>query len=78
MRLLRRELGGGGVADGVFAVEDGKAVVKRVKVGAEAGSYVVIEQGLVGNEQIVIQGLQNLRPGVPVLASPVTPPVGRS
>ena len=53
-------------------------MVKRVKVGAEAGSYVVIEQGLVGNEQIVIQGLQNLRPGVPVLASPVTPPVGRS
>lgn len=62
----------------VFAVEDGKAVAKRVKVGAEAGAYVVIEQGLVGNEQIVIQGLQNLRPGVPVLASPVTPPVGRS
>lgn len=62
----------------VFAVEDGKAVAKRVKVGAEAGAYVVIEQGLAGNEQIIIQGLQNLRPGVPVLASPVTPPVGRS
>lgn len=62
----------------VFAVEDGKAVAKRVKVGAEAGAYVVIDQGLAGNEQIIIQGLQNLRPGVPVLASPVTPPVGRS
>jgi len=62
----------------VFAVEDGKAVAKRVKVGAEAGSYVAIEQGLVGNEQIVIQGLQNLRPGVPVLASPVTLTTGRS
>jgi membrane fusion protein (multidrug efflux system) len=62
----------------VFAVEDGKAVAKRVKVGAEAGAYVAIEEGLAGNEQIVVQGLQNLRPGVPVLASPVTPPVGRS
>ncbi len=62
----------------VFAVADGKAVVKRVKVGAETGSYIVIEQGLVGNEQIVIQGLQNLRPGVPVLASPVTLTTGRS
>lgn len=62
----------------VFAVEDGKAVAKRVKVGTEAGAYVAIDQGLVGNEQIIIQGLQNLRPGVPVLASPVTPPVGRS
>jgi membrane fusion protein, multidrug efflux system len=62
----------------VFAVEDGKAVVKRVKVGAEAGAYVAIDEGLAGKEQIVIQGLQNLRPGVPVLASPVTLTTGRS
>lgn len=62
----------------VFAVEDGKAVVKRVKVGVQAGSYVAIDQGLSGNEQIVIQGLQNLRPGIPVLASPVTLTTGRS
>ncbi len=62
----------------VFAVEDGKAVAKRVKAGVQAGSYVAIDQGLSGNEQIVIQGLQNLRPGVPVLASPVTLTTGRS
>lgn len=62
----------------VFAVEDGKAVVKRVKIGAEVGAYVVVEQGLAGNEQIVVEGLQNLRPGTPVLASPVTPPTTRS
>ncbi len=63
----------------VFAVEDGKAVVKRVKIGAETGAYVVVDDGLAGNEQIVVEGLQNLRPGTPVLASPVTPPpAGRS
>lgn len=62
----------------VFAVEDGKAVVKRVKLGGELGADVAVEQGLAGNEQIVVEGLQNLRPGVPVLASPVTPPAGRS
>lgn len=62
----------------VFAVEDGKAVVKRVRIGSELGAYVTIDQGLAGNEQIVIEGLQNLRPGVPVLASPVTPPASRS
>jgi membrane fusion protein (multidrug efflux system) len=62
----------------VFAVVDGKAVPKRVKVGAEAGAYVAIDEGLAGNEQIVVQGLQNLRPGVPVLASPVTLTTGRS
>lgn len=62
----------------VFAVEDGKAVVKRLKIGAEAGSFVTVEQGLAGNEQIVVEGMQNLRPGTPVLASPVPAPAGRS
>lgn len=63
----------------VFVVEGGKAVVKRLKVGAEAGAYVVVDQGLNGGEQIVVEGLQGLRPGTPVLASPVAaPPAGRS
>ena len=63
----------------VFVVEDGKAVVKRLKVGAEAGAYVVVDEGLSGGEQVVVQGLQGLRPGSPVLASPVAPPpAGRS
>lgn len=63
----------------VFVVEDGKAVVKRLKIGAEAGPYVVVEQGLAGNEQVVVEGLQGLRPGTPVLPSPVKPPPsGRS
>lgn len=63
----------------VFVVEDGKAVVKRIKIGAEAGAYIVVDQGLSGNEQVIVEGLQGLRPGAPVLASPVTPPpAGRS
>lgn len=62
----------------VFAVEDGKAVVKRVKLGREMGAFVTVDQGLKGGEQIVVQGMQNLRPGMPVIASPVTLPTGRS
>lgn len=63
----------------VFVVEDGKAVVKRLKVGAEAGAYVVVDEGLSGGEQVVVQGVQGLRAGTPVLASPVAPPpAGRS
>lgn len=63
----------------VFAVEGGKAVVKRLKIGGESGAYVVVEDGLAGNEQVVVEGLQGLRPGTPVLPSPVTPPLaGRS
>lgn len=63
----------------VFAVEGGKAVVKRLKIGGESGAYVVVEDGLAGNEQVVVEGLQGLRPGTPVLPSPVAPPLaGRS
>jgi len=55
----------------VFVAEDGKAVVKRLKIGAEIGADVVVDQGLNGGEQVVVQGLQALRPGAPVQAAPV-------
>jgi membrane fusion protein, multidrug efflux system len=54
----------------VFAVEDGKAVVKRIKPGAESGTNVVVEDGLKGGEQIIVEGLQSIRPGQPVQAAP--------
>jgi membrane fusion protein (multidrug efflux system) len=55
----------------VYAVQDGKAVVKRIKTGPEVGAGIAIEQGLSGGEVIVTFGLQFLRPGAPVAASPV-------
>jgi membrane fusion protein (multidrug efflux system) len=55
----------------VFAVQDGKAVVKRVKTGPEVGTGIAIEQGLSGGEQVVVSGLQSLRPGAIVVASPM-------
>jgi len=55
----------------VFVVEDGKAVVRRVKPGAESGTGIVIDQGLSGGEQVIVNGLQSLRPGAAVRASPV-------
>jgi membrane fusion protein (multidrug efflux system) len=56
----------------VFVVEDGKAVVKRIKPGGESGTDVVVQEGLSGNEQVIVEGLQGVRPGSPVKASPVT------
>ena len=56
----------------VFVVEDGKAIVKRVKPGGEIGANVVINDGLKGGEQIIVEGLQSIRPGQPVLAAPVS------
>jgi len=55
----------------VFVVEDGKAVMKRVKPGSESGTNVVIESGLSGGEQVIVEGLQSIRPGVAVRASPL-------
>jgi len=62
----------------VFAVEDGKAVVKRIKTGGESGTNVVVNEGLQGGEQIVVEGLQSLRPGQPVQASPSATSLNRS
>jgi membrane fusion protein (multidrug efflux system) len=55
----------------VFIVEDGKAVVKRVKPGGERGANVIIESGLTGGEQVIVEGLQGVRPGIAVRASPL-------
>jgi len=57
----------------VFVVEDGKAVVRRVKLGGESGTDTVIEDGLKGGEQVIVEGLQSIRPGAAVRAAPVRP-----
>lgn len=58
----------------VFVVQDGKAAVARVKVGGESGPNSIIEDGLKGGEQVVVQGVESLRPGTAVVASPVPQP----
>jgi membrane fusion protein (multidrug efflux system) len=61
----------------LFVVEDGKAVVKRVKPGGPSGTGVVIDEGLQGGEQVIVQGLQAVRPGASVRAQPLQPgPMG--
>jgi membrane fusion protein (multidrug efflux system) len=59
----------------VFVVEDGKAVMRRVKPGGESGTGVVIDQGLNGGEEVIVQGLQGVRPGTSVRANPLPPAV---
>jgi membrane fusion protein, multidrug efflux system len=62
----------------VFVVEDGKAEVRRLKVGAETAGNIVVEEGLSGGEQVVVEGLQNLRPGAPVSATALRSALDRS
>jgi membrane fusion protein, multidrug efflux system len=57
----------------VFVVEDGKAVVKRIKPARGSGTEVVVESGLNGGEEVIVQGLQAVRPGAPVRATPIQP-----
>jgi membrane fusion protein, multidrug efflux system len=37
----------------VFAVEDGKAVIRRVKPGGQIGVNVAVESGLKAGEQVI-------------------------
>jgi membrane fusion protein (multidrug efflux system) len=54
----------------VFVVEDGKAVVKRVRPGGESDTGAVIDQGLTGGELVIVDGLSLVRPGVEVRSNP--------
>jgi len=60
----------------VFIVEDGKAAIRRVKVGQTVGGSIIVTEGLNGGELVATTGLQGLRPGLPVLAVPAQQPVG--
>lgn len=53
----------------VFAVEDGKAVLKRIKTAGESGANVIVASGLSGGEQVVVEGFQSLRSGTAVRAT---------
>jgi len=54
-------------------VEDGKAATRRVKPGNVSGTGIIIDSGLTGGELVIVEGLQSIRPGTPVRASPVAP-----
>ena len=62
----------------VFIAADGKAAVRRIEPGAVSGTGVVVEQGLTGGEQVIVEGIQGLRPDVPVRATPLPPSPDRS
>jgi membrane fusion protein (multidrug efflux system) len=53
----------------VFAVEDGKAVIRRIKTGGDIGVNVAVESGLKAGEQVIVEGIQGVRPGAQVIAS---------
>jgi membrane fusion protein (multidrug efflux system) len=57
----------------VYVVVDGKASVRTVTPGPRAHSDWVISKGLEPGEQVIVEGLQKVRDGVPVSAKPAPP-----
>ena len=55
----------------VFVVEDGKAAIRRIKPGGEIGANTIVDSGLNGGEQVIVEGIQSVRPGQPVQAAPL-------
>jgi membrane fusion protein (multidrug efflux system) len=39
---------------------------------------MAIEEGLSEGEQVIVEGLQSVRPGMPVRATPLPPALGQS
>jgi RND family efflux transporter MFP subunit len=59
----------------VFVVEDGKAVVRKVKLGKSEGlGRVEVFSGVTDGEWVVVHGNKDLNPGDRVEAEKITPP----
>jgi membrane fusion protein (multidrug efflux system) len=54
----------------VMLVKDGKVAVQPVETGAAQGDVWVVQSGLAGGEQVIVEGLQKVQPGMPVTAVP--------
>jgi membrane fusion protein (multidrug efflux system) len=57
---------------------DGKAEIRPVKVGDRVGTDWVISSGLKPGEKVVVEGLQKLKAGAPVVAKPWSPPAEKN
>ncbi len=54
----------------VYVVEDGKIAIRRLVTHRTQGQNWIVEEGLNPGEKVVIEGLQRIRPGVPVQIVP--------
>jgi len=59
----------------LFVAENGKAVSRRVQPATAAGADIVIKEGLSGGEQVIVDRLQGVRPGMPIRAVPSLTPL---
>ncbi len=58
---------------GVFVLivdAEGRAQIRRIQTGAQQGAKVAVTEGLAEGDLVITQGVQKVRPGQPVTASP--------
>jgi membrane fusion protein, multidrug efflux system len=63
-------------ADGQYVLlvgPENKVMPRPVKIGAMAGTDFIIEDGLQGDETLIVNGVQKVRPGAVVKPVPLTP-----
>jgi membrane fusion protein (multidrug efflux system) len=56
----------------VFVVAGGKAETREIKVSRSVGSSWLVASGLKAGDQVIVEGLQQVQPGAPVKAAPVS------
>jgi len=56
---------------------DNKAEIRPVRVGPRVGMEWVIQDGLKAGEQVIVQGIQKVRPGAAVQPKPYQMPAGK-
>jgi len=59
----------------VYVVRDGKALLLPVETGNEYEGQTLITSGLQAGDQVVVAGMQKIRPGAPVQTKPWQPDV---
>jgi membrane fusion protein (multidrug efflux system) len=74
IRVPQRVVQGGPQGQYVLVVgADAKVAVQPIRTSGMAGADFIVAEGLKGGEQVIVNGLQKVRPGAPVKAVPWNP-----
>ncbi len=56
----------------IVAQSDNKSAVRKIQLGEKIGSYYVVKSGLKADDWVIVEGLTNLREGMPLEVTQVT------
>ena len=56
----------------IVARSDNTSAVRKIEIGEKIGSYYVVKRGLKADDWVIVEGLTNLRDGMPLEVTQVT------